>query len=107
MDPKIIENIFMDTDFLDRTVLKLITDYGYEPLLRDDKASALLDELWAGKDSYECDGRNTDYSKIFFLINAPLKPLPKKKLEVSALLSNNFKRSIEVENFEVQYKFRM
>ena len=46
MDSKIIERIFMDTDFKDRTVLKHITDYGYEPLLRDDKASALLDELW-------------------------------------------------------------
>jgi len=46
----------MDTDFLDRTTLKLITDYEYEPLLKDDKVSALLDELWVGKESYECDG---------------------------------------------------
>ena len=44
-----IEAIFMETDFLDRTVLKLITDNEYEPLLRDDKVSALLDELWVGK----------------------------------------------------------
>jgi hypothetical protein len=91
----------MDTDFMDRTVLKHITDYGYEPLLRDDKASALLDELWVGKDTYQCDGRNTDYSKIFFLVNASLKPLPKKKLEINAILCSSFKRSIENEQFEV------
>ena len=40
-------------------------------------------------------------------MNAPLKPLPGRKMEVKALLNNSFKRSIEEENFEVQYKFRM
>jgi hypothetical protein len=43
MPEEFIEKIFMDTDFLDRTVLKHITDYKYAPLLKDDKVSALLD----------------------------------------------------------------
>ncbi len=46
MDQKVIEPIFLETDFFDRTVLKLITDYEYEPLLKDPKVSALLDNLW-------------------------------------------------------------
>jgi hypothetical protein len=85
-----IENIFMEHDFLDRTVLKLITDYEYEPLLRDDKISALLDRLWIGKSSYQCDGRITDFSKLTFLASSPIKMLPGTKIEFEALLGNNF-----------------
>jgi hypothetical protein len=33
----------MDTDFEDRTVFRIITDYEYEDLLLDFKISALLD----------------------------------------------------------------
>jgi len=49
-------------------------------LLRDDKVSALLDELWVGKDSYECDGRDTDFSMLSFLASAKIKSLPGKKI---------------------------
>lgn len=51
-----VEKLFMDTDYQDRTVLHLITKYGYEPLCRDPKIKILLDELWVGKESYACDG---------------------------------------------------
>lgn len=94
MDEDIVESIFMDNDFLDRTTLKLITDFEYEPLLKDVKVSGLLDELWVGKNSYECDGRVTDFSMLTFLSSAPIKKLPGKKIEPKALLSNNFKASI-------------
>jgi hypothetical protein len=80
MQEKIIATIFMDTDFLDRTVLNMITNYEYEPLLKDDKVSAVLDELWVGKDSYECDGRDTDFSMLSFLASAKIKSLPGKKI---------------------------
>lgn len=91
--------MFLETDFLDRTTLKLITDYEFEPLLKDNKVSALLDELWVGKQSYECDGRITDFSMLTYLVSAPIKKLPGKKLEPQALLSNNFKVSINEESF--------
>ena len=54
---KIVERIFLQTDFLNRSLLKLITYYGFKPLIRDDKVKALLDELWIGKSSNECDGK--------------------------------------------------
>lgn len=96
----------MDTDFLDRTVLKLITDYEYEPLLRDNKISALLDRLWIGKSSYQCDGRITDFSKLHFLASSPIKMLPGTKIEFEALLGNNFKVFVNDQSFQNQYKFR-
>jgi len=66
----------MEVDFLDRTALKIITDMGYEPLLRDPKVAALLEELWVGKQTYECDGRTADFSMLTFLLSAPIKKLP-------------------------------
>jgi hypothetical protein len=39
----------MDVDFLDRTVLKLITSNDLAALLKDPKVFALIDELWVGK----------------------------------------------------------
>jgi len=67
---KLIENmrednmkpIFMDKDFLDRTVLNLITYNSYSKLMVDDKVAALLEELWVGTLSYECDGRVNEFS---------------------------------------------
>lgn len=81
---KIVENledenlrqIFMDTDFKDRTVFNIVC-YNFMPLLvEDDKISALLDELWVGKLSYECDGRTDCYSMLKFLSSAPIRKLP-------------------------------
>lgn len=38
-DMTTIGRVFMETDFIDRTVIKIITDKGYEPLLRDFKVA--------------------------------------------------------------------
>jgi hypothetical protein len=70
-----INQIFMEVDFLDRTVMKLITIEGYECLLKHPKTDALLDELWVGKSSYECDGRITDFSMLSYLWGATIKKL--------------------------------
>jgi hypothetical protein len=59
LDEKNVSAIFMDKDFKDRTVLNLITTQGYVPLLGDEKVAVLLDELWEGKLTYECDGKTS------------------------------------------------
>lgn len=76
METTTIRPIFMDEDFKNRTVLHLITKYGYAPLMSDNKVAALLDELWVGKLSYECDGRDEHFSKLTFLASAPVRKLP-------------------------------
>ena len=69
MDDNNVESIFMETDFLDRSVLKLITHFQYEPLMKDHKISDLLDLLWVGKNSYDCDGRETNFSLLSYLLS--------------------------------------
>lgn len=66
MDDRVISKVFLDTDFKDRTVLKIITQNGYAVLMQNPKVNILLEEIWVGKNSYECDGRTTDYSMLTF-----------------------------------------
>lgn len=89
----------MDTDYQDRTVLHLITKYGYEPLCRNAKIKILLDKLWVGAESYACDGQDTDFSLLTFLSNAPVKKLPMKPLELKTLTRNGYKPSYEQNKF--------
>ncbi len=76
MEVKNVRAIFMDIDFNDRSVLHLITSHEFAQLMTDNKIAALLDELWVGKLSYECDGRNEHFSKLTYLASAPLRQLP-------------------------------
>lgn len=80
IDEENINAIFMDKDFMDRTVLNLITTFGYVPLLGDEKVTVLLDELWEGKNTYECDGKVSYYSKLTFLANNTIVKLPGKQV---------------------------
>ena len=68
-----MEKIFMAKDFLDRTVLNLISMNGYEPLMRDNKVIMLLNKLWVGKPQEKCNGMMVDYSMLSFLATAPIK----------------------------------
>jgi hypothetical protein len=56
MNDKQIRELFKDVDYLDRTVLHLITKYKFGPLCKDPKLKVYLDELWMGKETYGCDG---------------------------------------------------
>ena len=61
-----------------------VVTYNYMPeLIEDDKIGALLDELWVGKLSYECDGRTDCYSMLKFLSKAPVRKLPGQTVGVN------------------------
>ena len=103
---ELIKKIFMDVDFHDRTMLKVITDKKFAGLFASEKVHVLLDEIWEGEETYDCDGRITDFSLLTFLASAPIKRLPGKQIKVSELLSNNFTANVSTEKFWYQYKFR-
>lgn len=57
-------------DFKDRSILKIITDNGFGPLFASFKVGVLLNEIWVGKSTFDCDGDMSDYSLINYLNNA-------------------------------------
>jgi hypothetical protein len=64
MEDEKIEPIFLDLDFKNRTVLKIVTANEFAPLCASEKVGILLEEIWVGKKSYECDGEISDFSII-------------------------------------------
>mmetsp|Transcript_45393 Transcript_45393/g.33177 ORF Transcript_45393/g.33177 Transcript_45393/m.33177 type:complete len:248 (+) Transcript_45393:1299-2042(+) len=101
-----IEKIFLDVDFKDRTVLKIITKNSFSELFFTYKVNILLEEIWQGKHTYDCDGNITDFSLINYLLVMPIKKLPGKKLTPRELLTNNFRVSIDNNKYWYQYKYR-
>ena len=63
------------------------------------KINILLSEIWVGKNTYECDGRITDFSLLTYLANAPIRKLPGKRIAFKELLSNNFTPTVDEEKF--------
>lgn len=95
IDDDKIEKVFLDTDFKDRTLLKIITSNGFGPLFSSYKVNILLQEIWEGKNSYECDGQITDFSLINYLAQSKVKKLPGKRITVRELVMQNFIVSID------------
>lgn len=105
-EPDAVEKIFMESDFKDRTVLKLIVAYGFEPLLKDDRVMVLLNQLWVGKPQEMCNGMPTDYSMLSFISSAPIKCLPGQDIEMNSILSNKYGIGYSDQCFTFQYNFR-
>lgn len=85
-----VERIFLDSDFKDRTSLKIITDNSFVPLFSSIKVSILIEEIWEGKETFECDGNTSDFSMLHYLLITPAKKIPGKKIKPKKLFDNNF-----------------
>ena len=88
-DESSIESLYLATDFCDRTTSKHISDFEYEPLLRDSNVQAQLQREWVGE-SYQCIGTAADFSLLHHLSEADIRKLPEKALESNVLMDNNF-----------------
>ena len=89
----------MDLDFRDRTVLKNITIYNFSRLLHTFKVNILLEDLWEGVHTRECDGTLSDFSMLTYLGSAEVRKLPGKHIKISELFTNNFVVNIKEEKF--------
>lgn len=90
MDEDRTGKVLMDTDFRDRTVLKNITIFDFEKLLHTYKVNILLEDLWEGVNTRECDGTLSHFSMLTYLASAQVRKLPGRSIKVSELFTNNF-----------------
>jgi len=91
MEDEKIEKIFLDTDFKDRTLMKIITTNEFQQLFASHKLNVLLEQIWQGKNTFDCDGHLSDFSQMIYIFSAPIKKLPGKKIKATELLNNNFR----------------
>lgn len=102
----LIEKIFLDRDFKDRTLLKIVTEYQFNAFLKSSKITILMDSIWRGMYAIECDGRLDDFSSMTFLLKSKTTSIKGRKIGLKDLLTNKFNINIEVMKFWFQYTFR-
>ena len=102
-----VEDIFMERDFLDRTVLNIITDNSLKPFIVIGKLRFLLDKIWDGKESDMIDGKISHFSKTKYLLYHEIKRLKGVTVSIRDILGDNFRANIQDYNFMFQIKFRM
>ena len=102
------ELIYNDVDFQNRTVLKIITEYGFLPLLCDDdpKASNLLNEIYIGEDATQCDGTLLGYSQFLHILTSkPQKGTIDLNVPFMNLITCNFSYKRKVD-YTFQHRYR-
>lgn len=103
-----VEDIFMEKDFLDRTVLNVITDNSLKPFIVIGKLRFLLDKIWDGKESDMIDGKISHFSKTKYLLYHEIKRLKGVKTEIKDIFGDNLAQdAVEKYKFIFQKKFRM
>lgn len=97
----------MDRDFLDRTVLNIITDNNIMPFIVINKLHFLIGKIWDGKESDLIDGKISHFSRTNYLVNHQIKSLRGVKVSIGDIMGRNFRPDIHGYNFMYQFKFRM
>lgn len=71
-DEDFYESLVTDTDSRNRSLLKIITDYEFEPLMdeNDPKAESIMMSIYQGKETAKCDGSIQGYSSIYHVITS-------------------------------------
>jgi hypothetical protein len=106
LDDSLIENVFLERDFKNRTLIKIVTTYSLKSFIKSGKVQVLLDSIWEGLHASDCDGHLDDFSLLTFLAKGTMKHIPGKKPTLKELLTNNFMINIEDIKFWFQYKYR-
>ncbi len=106
-DDEMLSKVFLDTDFKDRTLLKIITMNKFEELFQNYKVGVILEEIWQGKNTFECDGEIADLSLMTHLLKAPIRRLKNTRVNFKDLIFVGFNYShFRNQKYWFQYKFR-
>lgn len=99
MSYDMVEAIFMEKDFTERSVLNIITDNKIMTFIVINKLKFLLDKIWDGKDSSMIDGKTSHFSRTKYLLHHEIKQLKGVQVTISDLVGASFKPNIEDFNF--------
>ena len=94
-----IEEIFLERDFKDRSVLNIITENDIMTFVAINKLRFLIDKIWFGKDSDSIDGKVSHFSKTKYLLKHEIKSIKGVRTTINDIIGDTFKPSIEEFNF--------
>lgn len=82
-----VEQIFLEKDFKDRTVLNIITDNDIIDFVVQYKLRFLLEKIWSGKDANQVDGKLMHFSKTYYLLNHEPRSLSGSQLKIKDIIA--------------------
>ena len=91
LDDDKVKKMFLDVDFRNRTLLKVVTYNGFAPIFASYKLNILLNEIWLGKGTLDCDGNYSDFSIMTWLCVHPTVKVPGKPMGLGTILTNHFR----------------
>lgn len=99
---KYFRTLIMDTDFQNRTVLKIITQCQLGALMseEDPKAENIMKQVYIGEEATKCDGSLLGFSNLFHILTSK----PKKADD-----STRFLEIVKIDfkyNYDVDYTFQ-
>ena len=74
--------VFFDTDFKDRTLMRIIAQRQYDILFNGERIDLLLHEIWQGDGANEWNGDLIDFSVLEYLFSSPIKAIKGQELNV-------------------------
>ena len=106
-DEDFYEGLVTDRDFRDRSLLKIITDNGFEPLMdeNDPKAENIMMSIYQGKETTRCDGNIKGYSSIYHVITSRPKKISDVRIKWFPFFKNYFEPNYEFD-YNFQYRYR-
>lgn len=106
-DEDYYEKLVTDTDFRGRSLLKIITDLEFEPLMdeKDPKAENIMMSIYQGKETTRCDGNIKGYSSIFHVVTTRPKKVANDKFKWFVFFKNYFEPNYEFD-YNFQYRYR-
>ena len=98
------EKLLSDVDFKGRTVLKIICEEKFEPLMdeNDPKAENMMLRIWHGKEATQCDGILNGYSSLTHMLKSSTKKLTGSFMNI---ISNYYRPNFDVD-YSFQYRYR-
>ena len=107
-DDSFYKELITDTDFNGRTVLKIICDGQFMPLMDsgDPKAENLINQMWTGEESSNCDGNIYGYSNMTCILFQKGKKAT-DKTRFHQIVTNHFDTSaIMSDDYTFQFRYR-
>ena len=106
-DEKQFENLIMDTDFQNRTVLKIITSCKFEALMseEDPKTENIMNNIFIGEDATRCDGNMFGYSTLMHILSQKPKIAKANDNDFFKMITIDFEYKIKVD-YTFQHRYR-
>ena len=109
-DEDYYETLITDIDSRDRSLLKIITDNEFEPLMddKDPKAENIMMSIYQGKEATRWDGSIKGYSAIYHFITTNPKKMESNEKGIKRLFKffTNYFEANYTFDYNFQYRYR-